>query len=87
MENNFDIVIASLEKVSDTLFNWSKNNSFKSNVGKCHKLVSTNKPVGIKIGDYIESRVKNSTCEKLLGVKIDVNLNFNDHISDLFLKS
>ena len=42
--------------------------------------ISTNKPVRIKIGDYTKD---NSECEKLLGVKIDVNLNFNNHISDL----
>ena len=36
-----------------------------------------NKPVGVKIGDYT---IDNSECEKLLGVKIDVNLNFIDHI-------
>ena len=45
--------------------------------------ISTNKPVGIKIGDYTKD---NSECEKLLGVKTDVNLNCNDHISDLCKK-
>ena len=41
-------------------------------------------PVGIKIGDYT---INNSACEKLFGVKIDVNLNFNDHICDLCKKA
>ena len=44
---------------------------------------STNKSEGIKIGDYT---IDNSECEKLFGVKIDVNLNFNNHISDLCKK-
>ena len=48
VENNIDNVIASL----DALFNWFKNNRLKSNVDKCHVLVSTSKPVGIKSGDY-----------------------------------
>ena len=73
------IVIASLEQVSDALFNQFKNNRLKNNVDKCHVLVSTSKPLGIKVGDYT---IDNSECEKLLGVKIDQNLNFNDHISD-----
>ena len=73
VENNIDNVIASLEQVSDALFNWFKNNRLKNNVDKCHVLVSTNKPVGIKVGDYI---IDNSECEKLLGVKINLNLNF-----------
>ena len=78
------IVITSLEQVSDALFNWFKNNRLENNVNKCHVLVSTNKHVGIKIGDYT---IDNSECEKLLGVKIDVNLNFNNHISGLYKKS
>ena len=74
MENNIDNVIASFEQVSDALFNWFKNNRLKSNAGKCHVLVCTNKPVGIKIGDYT---IDNSECEKLLVVKINVNLNLS----------
>ena len=83
VENNMDDVIAPLEQVSDALFSWFKNNCLKYIVDKFHVLVSTNKPVGIKIGDYT---IDNSECEKLLPVKIDVNLNFNDHISDLCKK-
>ena len=56
----------------------------KRNIDKCHVLVSTNKPVGIKIGDCT---IYNSECEKLLGVKIDIKLHFKDHISDLRKKS
>ena len=52
MENNIDNVIVSLEQLSDALFNWFKNNRLKDNVDKCQVLVSTNKPVGIEIGDY-----------------------------------
>ena len=73
VENNIDNVIASLEQVSDALFNWLKNNRLKNNVDKCHVLVSTSKPVGVKIEDYT---IDSSECEKLLGVKIDVHLKF-----------
>ena len=44
VENNIDNVIASLEQVSDALFNWFKNNRLKNNVDKCHVLVSTKNP-------------------------------------------
>ena len=83
-ENNTDNVIASLEQTSDGLFNWLKSNCLKSNVDKCFVLVSKNKPVGIKIGDYT---IDNSECEKLFGIKIDVNSSFNDHISDFCKKN
>ena len=49
----------------------------------CHALVSTSKPVGIKIGDYT---IDNIECGKLLRVEVDINLHFNDHISDLYKK-
>ena len=45
---------------------------------KCNVLISTKKSVGIKIGDYT---IDNSDYEKLFGVKIYVNLSFNDDIS------
>ena len=84
VENNIDSIIVSLEQVSDALYNLFKNNRLKNYVDKCHALVSTNKPVGIKIGDYI---IDNIESEKLLGIKIDVNLNFNNQISHLCKKA
>lgn len=69
--------------VAKDLLNCFKNNRFKSIVDKCHVLFSTNRPVGIKIGG---NPMDNSECKKLLGVKMDVNLHFNDHISDLLKK-
>ena len=84
VEDNIENLIASLEEASNTLFVWFKNNRLKSNPDKCHALISTNRQLDIKIGDYI---IGNSECEKLLGVKIDVNLNFNNHISDLCKKA
>ena len=83
LENNIDNVIASLEQVSDALFNCLKNNLLTNNVDKYHVLVSTNKPVGIKIEDHTTD---NTECEKLLAVKVDENLNFNNHIFELCKK-
>ena len=74
VENNIDNVNSYLERASGALFNRFK----KNNVDKCHALVTMKKFVSIKIWDYT---IDNSECEKLLGVKIDINLNFNDHIS------
>ena len=61
-----------------------KLNRLKSNPCKCHNLASTNKYLNVKIGDYT---IGKSECEKLLVVKIDVNLNFNNYISDLRKKA
>ena len=82
--NDIDNVIASLKQVSDALLYRFKTNLLKNNVDKRHVLVSKNKPVGIKVGDYT---IDNSECEKRLDLKIDAKLNFNNHISDLCKKS
>ena len=42
MENNIDNVIASLEQVSDALFNWLENDRLKNNIDKCHVLAQRN---------------------------------------------
>ena len=54
------------------------------NSDKCHLLVSTNNTVKIKIG-YFD--ITNSKSEKLLGVKFDHKLPFDDHISELCKKT
>ena len=84
VEDNIENVIASLEEATNALFDWFDNNRLKSNPDKCHALVSTNKHLNMKVCDYT---IGNSQYEKLLGVKIDVNLNFNEHISDLCKKA
>ena len=60
-----------------------QNNHLKSHPDKCHSLFST-KHLNIKTVDY---RTSNCGCEKLLGVKIDVNLNFNNQMSHLCEKA
>ena len=54
------------------------------NADKCHLLVSTNNTVKIKIGNF---DITNSKSEKLLGVKFDHKLSFDDHISELCKKA
>ena len=58
-------VITSLEKASKALFEWFENNLLKSNANKCHLLVSSSDAVNLRESEY---DLKNSECEKLLGV-------------------
>ena len=82
VEENIENFIPSL--ASNALFDWFKNNRLKSNADRCHALVSRNKLVDIKIGDYT---IDNSECNKLLVIRIDVNLSFNNHLSDFYEKA
>ena len=77
-------VITSLENAAEILFEWFANNHMKAKHDKCHLLMSTLTSISIKIKDYI---IKNSDNEKLLGVTVDTNLNFNCHLENILKKA
>ena len=72
------------EQASNGLFEWFKNNLLKSNADKCHLLVSTNDRVSVNVDGF---KIDKSDTEKLLGVKFDKKLTFDDHISDICKKA
>ena len=56
----------------------------KANISKCHLLVNKKYEVTIKIGD---TEIENGEYEKLLGIKVDTKLNFNEHLNDITSKA
>ena len=56
----------------------------KANKDICHIIISNNDKVSTKI-DSIE--VENSHYEKLLGVKVDNNLKFKEHLEGIIKKA
>ena len=52
----------------------------KGNTDKCHFLVSTSQELSLNVNSF---KIKNSDFEKLLGVKFDSKLRFDQHITDL----
>ena len=77
---NIENVIEPLERTSVSLFRWFENNLLKVNADKFHFLVSASQEVSLNINTF---KIKNSDCEKLLGVKFDSKLRFDQHITDL----
>ena len=77
-------VITSLENAAEKLFKWFVNNHMKANQNKCYLLMSTFTPISIRVKDYI---IKNSDNEKLLGVTVDTNLNFNCPLENILKKA
>ena len=59
---------------------WFENNYMKLNQDKCHFLISGNviEHLWAKVGDEL---IWESAEEKLLGVTIDKNLNYNSHLN------
>ena len=78
-------VLIKLESAAKTLLQWFKDNRMKANPGKFHLLINNSKKsFQIKIGNETAS---NSKYEKLLGIKVDHELNFNEHVSWLCKKA
>ena len=73
-----EFVVSNLEQSSTIIFEWLNNNSMKINNGKSHLLISGNSRTTVTIAkSYIESEDK----KVLLGIAIDSNLTFENHIN------
>ena len=77
-------VIRILENDSIKLFKWFSDNMMKTNKDKCHFIVTSNEHVSMKL-DNIE--LENSNRERLQGVKIDLKLNFKEHLDRIIKKA
>ena len=78
--DSMDDVIKSLEDNSINFFKWFLDNQMKVNSDKCHLIISKQSCTNLKIGNI---NIEKSTCEKLLGVKVDNKLNFSEHLDGI----
>ena len=56
----------------------------KANQEKCHLIVSKNENISMHIGPF---EIINTNYEKLLGIKVDSRLNFNEHLDSVIKKA
>ena len=78
-------VLIKLENVTETRLQWFKDNRMRANLDKYHLLINnTKESFQTKIAN---ETVSNSKYEKLLRVKADHELNFNEHVSSLCKKA
>ena len=83
-ESNHKLVIEELEKSSSILFIWLPTNYMKVNTDKSHLLLSGN----TKLISNIDNNLIESEKEQvLLGITIDSNLSFEEHINNLCQKA
>ena len=82
--SDLGIVIRQLE--DDMLVKWFSDNLLELNDEKCYLMVfgDNNTETTIKIA---KSEIKESDCEKLLGITFYKKLNFKKHIEDLCRKA
>ena len=79
-----DQVINEIKQASEKIFSWFQDNYMKINPEKFHLLMSTTKDLQI---DICNESIANSHKEKLLGVIIDNNLSFEEHVENLCKKA
>ena len=74
-----EFVVNNLEQSSTILFEWLDNNCMKVNTGKIHPLLSCN--------FRATATIDNSYIEVLLGITVDSNLTFENHINSICKKA
>ena len=84
MGDSIDDVIKSLEDDSINLFKWFIDNQMNANSDKCHFITSKQSCMNLKIGNI---NIENSTCEKLLGDKVDNKLNLSEYLDGIIKKA
>ena len=84
MGGDLNDVILKLQNALKTLFKWFNDNQMKANPDKCHFICSSN----VKTNIMIENKqIRNSSCEKLLGVLFDSKLTFQSHKDNICKKA
>ena len=81
---SFEQIIPELESILSDISQWFMNNNLKANAGKFHLFLSPHEDQMITVKDHV---IKSSGVEELLGVTIDSNLNFKEHILSLCKKA
>ena len=77
---NISSVVKLLEEVACATFQWFKDNEMKANADTCHLLLYTSNELTVKIN---EVQIKKSQSENLLGIIIDNDLKFEDHLNNI----
>ena len=71
---DIDSVILETSEGNWKIFNWFRNNKFVPNAGKIHMIASSKKVLKV---NFLSYPIKNEGIEKIFGIHINNNLNFN----------
>ena len=80
VDKNIQNLLQTLENETNLILDWFRKNEMKPNDDKCHLIVCNQEKLSVTLGN--ESIDSTDTVE-LLGITIDKNLNFTEHVSDL----
>ena len=83
-DQHLDNLISNLELTAGKSFSWFEYNNLKANAPKCHFFLSLYWHTSINIKGFV---IKSSNCEELLGMAIDSDFTFKEHINTLCRKA
>ena len=83
-DKNIEFVVNNLEQSSSILFKWLNGNCMKVNTDNIHLLVSGNVRATAKIYNI---NIESEKEQVLLGITIDSNLTFENHIHNIFKRA
>ena len=84
--NSFEEIQNKIETLLENLQSWVYDNGLKLNIKKTKYMIFTNRPkieIDVKLNGTL---IERSTCERFLGVLVDENLSWSDHIKSLASK-
>ena len=81
---SFEQIILELESILSDISQWFIFNNVKDNAEKSHLFLSPYENQTITVENYV---IRSRGVEELLGVTIDSNLNFKEHILSLCKKA
>ena len=85
INKNIENLLDNLQFDSDILLVWFENNFLKLNPDKCKLLITSNaNDVGIRVGNEI---IEAQKSVNLLGIKIDNDLKFTEHVTTICNKA
>ena len=89
IENDIMKLLKTLKSYATNVLDWFRKNEMMPNQGKCHLLVAEIDHKSYASNSYIfleNAFLENEESVKLLGVTVDKNLDFNEHITCLLKK-
>ena len=73
-------VISELQRITKKIFDWCRNNYIKANPEKCYVILSSNTQREIR---FANASFGSSPSIKLLGITLNSELKFEDHINEI----
>ena len=83
MNKSSNELVRDIKMASEWFFTWFHNNIMKAKLEKFHLLRTGTDCLGIEV---CSQKIENSFCEKLLDIKVNTKLKFEEHVETMCKK-